>query len=115
MFELLAASDVFCGKSGASMTSEPCFFGLPHIITKYATSIERYNGEYYINTVGSAMKIFKPSKVVDKIEEFIKNPALLEPYKKAAEAHHSEYGAEECAKKIFGLLCTRFPHLKENQ
>lgn len=113
MFELLGASDLFCGKSGASMTAEPCFFGLPHIITKYASNIEQHNGEYYIKVVGNAIKIFNPKKVVDKIEEFKNNPALMQPYIQAAKNQHDEYGAEESAKKIFDLLCTRYPNLRD--
>lgn len=112
MFEVLTAADIFCGKSGASMIAEPCFFGVPQIITKYATTIERYIGKYYIDVVGSALKIFKPNKVADKIEEFIKEPEKLEPYRKAAAAQHSNYGAKECAEQIFELLCTKFPELK---
>lgn len=113
MFELLGASDIFCGKSGASMCAEPCYMGLPHIITQYATNIEQHNGEYYINVVGNALKIFNPEKVVDKIEEFMGNPSLMQPYIEAAKNHHGEYGAEACAEKIFELLCMRFPQLKE--
>lgn len=113
IFEILATADLFCGKSGASMISEPCFFGVPQIITKYATIIEKYNGEYYINTVKSAMKIFKPKKVADKIEEFLQHPERLEPYRKAAEAHHGNYGANKAAEEVFALLCTRFPELKD--
>lgn len=113
MLEVVASADVFCGKSGANMCAEVCFFGLPMIITKYATTIERGIGRYYLNTVGNALKIFKPEKVADKIEEFINNPAQMEPYKKAAEAQRSNYGATECAQHIFNLLCTKFPELKD--
>lgn len=114
MFELLACSDIFCGKSGASMAAEPCFFGVPHIITKYSSGIERDNGNYYIKNVGSAMKIFKPAKVADKIEEFMKNPEKLKPYSDSAKNRRAEYGAEESAKRIFELLKTRFPELGED-
>lgn len=114
MFEVLVTADLFCGKSGASMIAEPCFFGVPQIITKYANNIEKYIGEYYIDTVGSAIKAFKPEKVADKIEEFAAHPELLQPLKAAAEAQHGNYGAEECAKQIFKLLCTKFPNLKED-
>ena len=114
MFELLACSDIFCGKSGASMAEEPCFFGVPHIITKYSSGIERDNGNYYIKNVGSAMKIFKPAKVADKIEEFMKNPEKLKPYSDSAKNRRAEYGAEESAKRIFELLKTRFPELGED-
>lgn len=112
MFELLACADIFCGKSGASMAAEPCFLGIPHIITKYSSGIERHNGCYYINTVGSAMKIFKPAKVADKIEEFMGSPEKLKPYAEAAQRHHFAYGAEESAKKIYGLLLKKFPELE---
>jgi len=114
VFEIFAAADLFCGKSGASMIAEPCFFGVPQIITKYATNIEQYIGEFYINTVGSAMKIFKPAKVVDKIEEFLAEPQKLEPYIKAAKARRPFYGAEQCAREIFRLLCTKFPCLERD-
>lgn len=112
MFDVLVTADVFCGKSG-SMMLEPCFFGIPAIITKYATEIEQYIGEYYIKHVGSAIKIFNPQKVVDKIEEFMARPELLQPLKAAAEAQHGNYGAADSAKCIFEMLCHKYPHLKE--
>lgn len=112
MFELLAASDLFLGKSGASMAAEPCFFGIPHIITKYSSGIERHNGAYYIHDVGSAMKIFRPAKAVDKIEEFMAHPEKLKPYIEAAQRHHGAFGAEESAKQIYNLLLKKFPGLE---
>ena len=114
MFDVLASADLFCGKSGASMSAEPCFFGVPQIITKYATYIEKYIGEYYEKEVKSALKIFKPKKVVEKIEKFLAHPEELEPLRLNAEAQRSNYGPEQCARHIFELLCTRFPKLKEN-
>lgn len=113
MLQIIASADITCGKSGASMMAEPCFFGVPQLITHYATDIERWIGKYYIKTVGSAIKIFNIKKAADKLEEFIAQPELLEPYKKAAESQRSNYGAEKCARYIFGLLCTRFPELKD--
>lgn len=112
MLEIVACADIFCGKSGANMCAEVCFFGLPLIITKYATTIEEKIGKYYIEHVGNAMKIFSPQKVVDRLEEFIKDPGLMEPYKKAAEAQRKNFGASEGAELIFELLCTKFPELK---
>jgi UDP-N-acetylglucosamine:LPS N-acetylglucosamine transferase len=113
MFEIIAASDICCGKSGASMMAEPCFFGVPQLITHYANNIEKCIGEYYIETVGSAIKIFNPKKAVNKVEEFVNNPQELEPYRINAEKQRSNYGAEQCARYIFGLLCTRYPELKD--
>ena len=113
MFEYEAASDLFCGKSGANMFAEACFFGVPQIVTKYATNIEQHIGEYYVNIVRSALKIFDAEKVVDKIEEFLAHPERLDSLRRAAEGQHSNYGADECADRIFELLCTKFPHLRE--
>ncbi len=113
MLEYEAASDLFCGKSGANIIAEACFFGVPQIVTKYATNIEQHIGEYYENTVGSAMKIFDAEKVADKIEEFLQYPERLEPFRKAAESQRENYGAEQSARLIFDLLCTKFPELKE--
>ena len=113
MLQIIAAADITCGKSGASMMAEPCFFGVPQMITHYATDIERWIGKYYLKTVGSAIKIFNVKRAVDKIEEFVNNPAELEPYRRNAEAQRSNYGAEKCARYIFGLLCKKFPELKD--
>lgn len=113
MIEVVACADVCCGKSGASLMAEPCFFGVPQIITHYANDIERWIGKYYINTVGSALKIFNARKACDKIEEFVSYPPLLIPYATAARSQRENYGAEKCARYIFGLLCTRFPDLKD--
>ena len=95
------------------MIAEPCFFGVPQIITKYATKIERLIGRYYIDSVNSAIKIFNPVKVADKIEEFSSSPALLEPYRNNALKQRSNYGPEKAARLTFELLCTRFPYLKD--
>lgn len=115
MLQLLAASDLFCGKSGANVIAEACFFGVPQIVTQYATNIEQHIGEYYIDTVGSAVKIFNPEKVVDRIEEILAHPSVLEPYRRAAKRQRRNYGAETCARQIFDLLCTRFPHLRDEE
>lgn len=113
MFEIIASADVLCGKSGGSVPAECCFFGVPVIITHYATDIERWIGKYYIKTVGSALKIFKVEKVVDKLDEFSNHPERLEPFVKKAQSQHENYGAEKCARYLFGLLCTRYPELKD--
>ncbi len=113
MLEIIAASDVSCGKSGASLMAEPCFFGVPEIITHYACEIEKRIGEYYIEDVGSAIKEFNVKKACDLIESFSKSPELLTPYRDAALTQKENYGAEKSARYIFGLLCKKFPALKD--
>lgn len=113
MLEVIACADVCCGKSGASLMAEPCFFGVPQIITHYANDIERWIGKYYLDYVGSAIKEFDVIRAVNLVENFAKDPSLLNPYREAAMAQRSNYGAEQCARYIYGLLCTRFPELKD--
>lgn len=113
ILELIACSDLCCGKSGASLMAEPCFFGVPKIITHYANDIEKCIGKYYIKTVGCAVKQFNVKKAADQIEKFLAYPALLQPYIDAAHTQRQNYGAGKCARYIFGLLCKRFPELKD--
>jgi len=104
MLEIIAAADISCGKSGASLMAEPCFFGIPQLITHYAGDIERWIGKYYIKSVGSAIKEFNVSKACDIIEGFVNDSATLNPYREAAEAQRSNYGAETAAEYIYKLL-----------
>lgn len=113
IFDYIAASDIFCGKSGANIFWEVAFFGVPQIVTHYATNIEKKIGEFFIDEVGSAEKIFNPEKVADKIEEYVDDPAKLEPFRRAAETRLRKSGAEKASRYIFDLLCLRFPELKE--
>ncbi|MBP3436766.1 MAG: hypothetical protein J6K61_02530 [Clostridia bacterium] len=112
IFQMMAASDLFCGKSG-NIIAEPTFFGVPSIITKHATDIERHIGEYYVDYVGCAMNVFDAVKVADKVEEFVLFPDRLLPYRERALAHRDRnYGSEVTADHIFSLLKTRFPQLE---
>lgn len=113
VFDYFAAADIMCGKSGASTTAEPCFFGLPMIITKHASHIERNNANYYVEFLKCAFNIFNTEKICDKIEELKNNPAEMNRLRENALKNHDNYGAEKAADAIFELLCTRFPELKE--
>lgn len=113
MFELIASADVTCGKSGASLMAEPCFFGVPQIITHYANEIEKRIGEYYLDDVGCAIKQFNIQKACDLIEKFMADPTLLQPYKDAALSQKQNYGAEKTARYVFGQLCKKYPELKD--
>lgn len=114
MLEYMACSDLFCGKSGANVFVEATFFGVPQIVTKYATLIEKLNGEYYCKTAKTALKIFNAHKAVQKITEFIDGGEQYVSLKKAAEAQKNNYGAEEAARQIYSLLCERFGSLPKN-
>ncbi len=113
MLQIIAAADVSCGKSGASLMAEPCFFGVPQIITHYASEIEKRIGEYYLEDVGSAIKEFDVKKACDLVENFAARPELLKPYSDAAFTQRANYGAEKTARYLFGLLCKKYPDLKD--
>ncbi len=113
IFQMIAASDLFCGKSG-NIIAEPTFFGVPAIITNCATIIERRIAEYYEQYVGSAVRMFDAEKVADRIEACIQNPALLDGYREKALAHREKhYGSEKAADYIFALLKTKYPELAD--
>lgn len=113
MLEYVACADLFCGKSGANVLFEACYFGVPQIVTNNATHIEKFNCRYFVKDIKTALKIFNAGKVADKIEEFVKEPEKLAPLRAAAAAQRENYGAEASARLIFDLLCTRFPELKD--
>ncbi|MBO5926456.1 MAG: hypothetical protein J6Q38_02720 [Clostridia bacterium] len=110
LFGYIASSDLFLGKSG-NMIAEPTFFGVPSIITKHTTNIEKHIADYYVNYLKCAINLFNPEKIVDKLESFIKNPELLAPFIKNAETARDLYGAEKSADLIFELLKTKYPNL----
>lgn len=101
MLELVCASDLFVGKSGANSMAEPTFFGLPVIITKCITPIESGIRKYYMKTVGNAMYIPDPKKAAEKIFAFASDPVSLEPYARRALSVADSYGAEAIADLIY--------------
>lgn len=111
ILEMLGAADIFLGKSGASSVAEPCFFGVPEIITSYATQMEQHNAHYYIDCVGNAMAIFNPKKAAAKVRYLYENPDELEKYAQKARAYHDNYGAEKTADIMWQLLCKKFKTL----
>ena len=113
--EYLAAADVWLGKSGASSIAEATFFGCAAIVTKYATTMERDNAEYYLKDVKNCLKIFKAEQVVEKLKEWLKNPEELRLLQENAKKVHEFYGSDKTADVLWGLLCEKFPHLKEIQ
>lgn len=107
IFKYISASNLFVGKSGASMSAEPCFFGVPQIITEHATKIEKDIASYYVKEVKSALDILVSKKVIEKIEEFVKEPKQLEKYIENATKVHQNYGAEKTADYIYNLLINK--------
>ena len=110
--EYLAASDVWLGKSGASSIAEATFFENAAIVTKYATTMERDNAEYYLKDVKNCLKIFDAKEVVEKLRAWIQDPTELLQLQANARSVKSLYGSEKTADVLWELLCEKFPHLK---
>lgn len=111
--EYLSVADVFLGKAGASSVAEATFFGLALIITKYATSMERDNAEYYLQDVKNALRIFNVEDVVDKIENWMNNPEELIRLQENALLYRNKFGSEKSADVLWELLCDKYPKLKK--
>ena len=111
MLEFIASADLFCGKSG-NIIAEPTFFGVPSIVTKHATSIEKIIASYYVDEIGCAINLFETDKIVDRIEQFLSNPEELNALAKNAKKNENNYGSEKTADYIFELLCKKFPDIK---
>lgn len=111
--EYLAAANVWLGKSGASSIAEATFFGNAAIVTKYATTMERDNAEYYLKDVKNALKIFNAKKVVKRLKKWEKDPTELRQLQANAWNVHGFYGSDRTADVLWEMLCEKFPHLKD--
>ena len=102
----IAASDLYAGKSGANSISEPASLGVPIIVTKCITYIERGIKNYYVRDLKGAIYIPSSKLAANKICSFARDPQLLEPYRKnLAKAPKELYDAEASADLIWKRLC----------
>ncbi len=105
VLEYIAAADIFVGKSGANSIAEPTALGIPIIITKCITYIERGIKNYYVHKLKCAVYIPNIHRTVKKIESFAQNRSLLEPYKNNLTKRVS-YNAEASADIIWEHIQT---------
>lgn len=111
----LSAADVFLGKSGASSVAEATFFGAALIITKYATSQERDNAEYYLKDVKNAIRIFDAYEAVEQLEMWMSDPTDLIRLQNNALKARDKFGCEKAADVMWEMLCQKFPYLAEKR
>lgn len=101
VFEYIALSDLFCGKAGANSLAEAAYFGVPIMVTKCITYIERHNKNYYTKKVKGAMYVPSAYLAAKKIMKFANDPSLLEPYKKNISKLYGVSGEETVADIIY--------------
>lgn len=112
MFELHAASDLFCGKSG-NMLAESTFFGNPSVVTNCSNHIERHIADHYIHSVGCTVKQLSAKKTAEMIRTFVGDPSLLDPLRRAALDYHSHFGSEQAADELWQAILRIRPDLSE--
>jgi len=103
--EYIAASDLYVGKSGANSISEPASLGVPIIVTKCITYIERGIKNYYVRDLKGAIYLPSAGRAAKKIAAFAKEPELLTPYRQNLQNTPKElYNAEASADLIWDRL-----------
>ena len=81
VLEYVCIADVFAGKSGANSMAEPAALGVPIIVTKCSTYIERSIKDFYVHTLNGGLYIPSSRRAAKKIAAFAKNPEELTKYR----------------------------------
>lgn len=103
--EYIAASDLYVGKSGANSIAEPASLGVPIIVTKCITYIERGIKNYYVRNLKGAIYLPSAKRAARRIVTFAQNPSLLAPYRENLEnTPQDRYNAEASADLLFARL-----------
>jgi UDP-N-acetylglucosamine:LPS N-acetylglucosamine transferase len=104
--QYLAASDIYAGKSGANSIAEPASLGVPIIVTKCATYIEKGIKNYYVKTLKGAMYIPSARRAARKICKLANNREKLEKYRQnLLNTPSALYDAEASADLIWQRVC----------
>jgi UDP-N-acetylglucosamine:LPS N-acetylglucosamine transferase len=102
----IAASDIYVGKSGANSISEPASLGVPIIVSKCITYIERGIKNYYVRNLKGAMYIPNSRLAAKKICAFANDPSKLDRYRNNLQAAPEKlYNAEASADLIWQRIC----------
>ena len=80
VIEYIAVANIFAGKSGANSMAEPAALGVPIIVTKCSTYIERSIKNFYVGTLKGGLYIPSARLAAKKIAFFAKHPSELEKY-----------------------------------
>ena len=106
--EYIAASDLYAGKSGANSVAEPAALGVPIMITKCITYIERNIKNYYVRDVKGAMYIPSARRAAIRIEKLAQSPDGLKIYADNLKRISSEeFDPYATADLLWELLCRR--------
>ena len=106
VLEYITAADIFAGKSGANAIAEPAALGVPIIITKCATYIEKGIKKYYVHKIKGARYIPSARLAARRIRKFAADPKLLAPLREnLRNSHRQSYDAKASADLIWQRIC----------
>lgn len=97
----IAAADVYAGKSGANSMAEPCALGVPMVITKCITYIERGIKDYYAHDLGCAVYIPNSKRAARFIEGLAADPSAISEKFGGVVDKASLFDAESVADEIW--------------
>lgn len=102
----IAASDLYIGKSGANSIAEPASLGVPIIVTKCITYIEKGIKNYYVKNLKGAMYIPNAKRAARTALELVRDPERLSYYRdNLLNTPEELYNAEASADLIWQRLC----------
>lgn len=107
VLKYIVVADLFCGKSGANSMAEPAFFGIPIIVTRSITYIERNIKKYYVKELGGALSIPSPRLAAKKIVSLSENREELERLAKNLEPVKGMSGTDGIAELIYDRIITK--------
>lgn len=79
--ELYGACDVFITKGGPNAILDSLYMGTPVLANFYAQNMEKATINLFVNIMGCGVAIYNKKKARKQVEEWIKNPQLLDVYK----------------------------------
>ncbi len=105
VLEYITCADVFAGKSGANSIAEPASLGIPIIVTKCITYIERGIKNYYVHRIKGAVYIPSAHRAAKRIQKLAQEPARLERYRtNLLTSNRQRYDAEASADVIYNAI-----------
>ncbi len=107
VLKYIVAADLFCGKSGANSMAEPAYFGVPIIVTRSITYIERKIKKYYVRELGGTMNIPSPKLAARKIVYFSEHRQELDKYSKALDSVKGKCGTDDISELLYDRIKTR--------
>ena len=109
VLEYVAIANVFVGKSGANSMAEPAALGVPIIVTKCSTYVERGIKDFYVHTLKGGLYIPSSRQAAKKIVYLSQNRSELDKFSNNLRSNPiASYDAEATADLIWDCVCEVF-------